>query len=278
MKPATRCAAAASILWAGCFSPNTPSPAGNDSEASQATSTSPASDGQTSADQTSAPSTDPDGTAGTTTLSDSTLTSDPTLASESSGSEMTSMPTTTTTADDGTDSSTGGPVDTSRSVFVLQDTVAPADYGGLAGADALCQTAADDAGLEGTYFAWLSATDSDDPDDRFDHRGGPFVRTDGIIIADDWADLTDGELLAPIDHAADGSLADQTQSGVPVITATAADGTHIDSTLATCASYTADLTFEPDRGSLLEIDTEWSAIGDTWDCGVAGAGLYCFEQ
>jgi len=48
--------------------------------------------------------------------------------------------------------------------------------------ESLCQTAATTAGLSGTFKAWLAA----------------YIRTDGVIIASNWLDLTDGWIKDPI--------------------------------------------------------------------------------
>ena len=83
-----------------------------------------------------------------------------------------------------------------RRMFVTS-TIQSANLGGIAGADALCATQADEADLDGNFKAWLSTTSSSVAD-RLSHEGGPFVRVDGTIVANDWADLVDGALLAPI--------------------------------------------------------------------------------
>ena len=79
-------------------------------------------------------------------------------------------------------------------VFVTSETYTGA-LGGLDGADALCQERANDAGWPGTFKAWLSDRDTS-VSQRFDRvfYGTPFVRTDGVRVANDWADLTDGTL------------------------------------------------------------------------------------
>lgn len=177
--------------------------------------------------------------------------------------------------------STGEPVDTSRVVFLLPEAGAPMAYGGLAGADALCQQAADDAGFAGTFRAWLSATMNDSPSSRFEHAGGPFVRPDGTVIALDWADLVDGALAAPISVTAAGIEVDP--SGVPevvVATHTLHDGTFAGG-IAPCAQYTADLILGPRRGTATATDVEWTENPDDWSCdNDAGGGpsLYCFAQ
>jgi hypothetical protein len=72
------------------------------------------------------------------------------------------------------------------------------NLGGLAGADAICQGLATVAGLPaaGSFHAWLSGTGVDALD-RFSYDG-PWVRPDGVRIADGKSDLADGALRAPI--------------------------------------------------------------------------------
>ncbi len=76
------------------------------------------------------------------------------------------------------------------------------NLGGLAGADAECQDLATVAKLPGTYFAWLGGPLA--PVDRMFHAPTPYVRTDGAMVAKNWADLTDGTLVAPIDKDESG--------------------------------------------------------------------------
>jgi cysteine-rich repeat protein len=70
------------------------------------------------------------------------------------------------------------------------------NLGGLAGADAECQSLADAAGLAGTYKAWIGdlevlATD------RLYHSPGRYVRVDGVLVADNFEQLEHGPLHAP---------------------------------------------------------------------------------
>ena len=60
---------------------------------------------------------------------------------------------------------------------------------GLAAGDAICQYYADQASLGGVYKAWLSDSTTS-AKDRLIHFAGPYVRTDGVKVADDWTDLT----------------------------------------------------------------------------------------
>ena len=71
--------------------------------------------------------------------------------------------------------------------------------GGLVGADAACQQRAAVAGLTGTYKAWLADATSS-PATRLTHHLGPYQLTTGVIIAQGWSDLTDGNLANKIDR------------------------------------------------------------------------------
>ena len=95
----------------------------------------------------------------------------------------------------------GGPV--GKLAFVTSTASAGA-LGGLAGADETCVNLASAAGLPGEFLAWL-ADDTASPLTRFVQSAGPYLRTDGVRIADDWADLTDGTLLAPLNRDQTGA-------------------------------------------------------------------------
>jgi cysteine-rich repeat protein len=84
-----------------------------------------------------------------------------------------------------------------RRVFV-SSALYTGDLGGLAGADLECQTLADKAGLTGTYFAWLS-DGLTTPAQRFVKSSVPYVLPDGLQVAKNWQDLTDGTLQHAID-------------------------------------------------------------------------------
>jgi hypothetical protein len=69
--------------------------------------------------------------------------------------------------------------------------------GGLAGADATCNARAAAGGLTGTFQAWLCANGVS-PATRSTHATVNYRRTDSTLIASNWADLTDGNILNPI--------------------------------------------------------------------------------
>ncbi len=77
---------------------------------------------------------------------------------------------------------------TARRVFITSSVHLGA-MGGLFGADSICQARADEAGLGGTFMAYM--TSSSTGLERLEHPAVPFVRLDGVRIADDWNDLSD---------------------------------------------------------------------------------------
>jgi cysteine-rich repeat protein len=71
------------------------------------------------------------------------------------------------------------------------------NLGGFAGAKAKCQARADAADLGGVWDAYVRTTGSN-PSTRFTHSATGYQRLDGAIVADDWDDLVDSSIDAPI--------------------------------------------------------------------------------
>lgn len=90
-------------------------------------------------------------------------------------------------------------------VFVTSDTYS-GDLGGLGGADVKCQDLAIEAGLLGTFKAWISGSSaSEEARDRMSQADVAYRRVDFVKVADNWADLTDGTLDAPINVNENGN-------------------------------------------------------------------------
>jgi hypothetical protein len=79
------------------------------------------------------------------------------------------------------------------------------NLGGLAGADAICQSLAQAACVPGTFMAWLG-TSTTGPINRFNLQGIPYRRPDGIAIANSWVDLTDGSIAELINQTETGGV------------------------------------------------------------------------
>jgi hypothetical protein len=90
-------------------------------------------------------------------------------------------------------------LDTENKTVFVTSTTYPGDLGGIAGADAKCQAAADAAKVAGTFRAWVSTATSS-PATTFTRTSGDYVLADGTtVVAHGWEGLTSGNLLHAID-------------------------------------------------------------------------------
>ena len=98
-----------------------------------------------------------------------------------------------------------------REVFVTKQFLNAGELMGIDGADAICKSEAEMYGLPkpDRYVAWLSDSKSS-PATRFQTRTARYVLVGGSLIADDWDDLTDGQLSHAIDRDATGELVNNT--------------------------------------------------------------------
>jgi hypothetical protein len=78
------------------------------------------------------------------------------------------------------------------------------NLGGLDGADAICAARAGEAGLSGTFKAWLSDSTTSAAA-RLYQNPGPYSLVDGTRIAASWGDLTDGAIMSPLDVTENGA-------------------------------------------------------------------------
>jgi hypothetical protein len=144
-------------------------------------------------------------------------------------------------------------------------------FGGLTGADTKCQQYAGAGNLPGTYRAWLSTFDGTAAADRLTHAALPYQLVDGTVVAADWAELTSGTLLHPIDEDESGN----TRSNAFTWTDTTVQGGF--SISYDCNGWT-DSTSQMmgEGGAAGDVDNGWSdGFGSTCDL---TNSLYCVEQ
>lgn len=156
-------------------------------------------------------------------------------------------------------------------VFLTSVERAPPDFGGIEGADALCQELAGDAGLpDGTYLAWLSSTsDGIDARDRLAGTRG-WVRPDQQPFADTVDDLVAGRIFYPAGLDEDGTDRTGGAIGALVATGTGADGRATGEDCGGFQSNEGSLRFgRGDGGAVL-----WTAA-DALNC-TTDMRLYCF--
>ena len=141
------------------------------------------------------------------------------------------------------------------------------NLGGVEGADAICATRAAAADLPGTFKAWVSASDAA-ARDRLSHGEAPYLRTDGVQVADDWADLVDGSLDAPMSRDENGAaVEDDAWTG----------------TLATGAASTSCSGFTSSSAANAGVCGSTTASDGTWTDNIVPPcylelRLYCVEQ
>ena len=175
-----------------------------------------------------------------------------------------------------------------KRVFITSGRFTGSQIGGLTGADAKCQAEADAAQLGGTYKAWLSDI-TGSPSTRFKRSLlAPYVRTDGLVLAQNYDDLIDGTLGGPINKNA----MNQTQTGAAICDTntfwvwsnTGSDGVGFGDA-SSCSGWTSNLGGSA-WGRNDRSDSLWAsscsgganpAPPEIPFCGKA-ANLYCFEQ
>jgi hypothetical protein len=157
-------------------------------------------------------------------------------------------------------------------VFVTS-TASTGDLGGVAGADQICNDLAAAADLPGKYLAWISTNSGDAPASRFTRKTGPYMLVDGTIIANNWDDLTDGTLSAPIDIDENGDLVAR-----DVFTNVQTDGT-VNGSIGDCNGWT-DGASTGGAGTGLDsvTDGSWTQYDSDYDICTATNRLYCFSQ
>jgi hypothetical protein len=141
----------------------------------------------------------------------------------------------------------------------------------LAVADSICQTRATAAGLSnpGNFKAWLSDGSTDAISRMISN--GPWVRTDGLKIADSKTDLTDGSIFTAIDKTEAGDTLMTT-----VWTGSLADGTKA---VGTCSNWLDNtVAFNGQIGLSHTAASEWWTSFYSQACNGELRALYCFED
>lgn len=158
----------------------------------------------------------------------------------------------------------------------LTSTTSRGNLFGLSGADDTCQTRANTVSLGGIWKAWLS-DGSTSAASRLDHSSLPYALVDKTTkIADNWTDLTDGNLDASINKDEYGN---PVSSSNPVWTNTTGSGNIYTSQQS--QNCTGWVTVAAARTGRIGLNDLFSSINWTDSSGLSchdQARLYCFEQ
>jgi hypothetical protein len=166
----------------------------------------------------------------------------------------------------------------SKRVF-LSSALYYGNLGGLAGADAQCQTLAKNVGLPGTFKAWLSDAKTS-AHARLTHATIPYTlvapaSSPGPIVAKNWNDFTVGMLHTAITQTETG----RSVSSAPYVwTNTKADGTLASPNLSfTCQDWTMTASsIDGGVGFSQHTEAPWTQHSSQ-NCALT-ARLYCVEQ
>jgi hypothetical protein len=168
-----------------------------------------------------------------------------------------------------------GGISCQRYVFVTADAFSPA-LQGLSGADAICQSRADQSKtpvLVGRRFrAWLSDNDTD-ATDRLVHGTGLYMLPDGALVASNFDTFVNGPLDTPI---ATNELVG-TVGAVQAWTGTSASGRK---TTGTCSGWDGnDSPLGATFGDTSSTTSAWTNNGANPNLSCSAvAHLYCLEQ
>jgi len=154
-----------------------------------------------------------------------------------------------------------------KRIFVTSTTY-QGNLGGLSGADNKCQQIAESASLGGIWKAWLS-TPGTSALSRIVHGNDYYKLVNGTVIANNWNDLTDGSLLAPINVTESGVNLDTT-----VWTNTLPDGYQEPFSCGDWTSVSSGINGVIGKSS--ETSAYWSDFDRAY-CSSSNS-LYCFEQ
>ena len=180
----------------------------------------------------------------------------------------TPIPTADATADTGaTTPDTGAPPAGPLKAFV-SSSIVTGGFGGLAGADKICNDLAKAQGLAGTYVAWVSTTGTN-AIDRIT-ANGPWQRVDGQVVAQTKAQLATGTLTTAL-------LRDEKNQTPPaaedrVWTATGADGKFVGG--SDCAGWTG--AGDGRVGEAEHTNSQWTVLTD--EACTEVNRVYCFQN
>jgi hypothetical protein len=161
---------------------------------------------------------------------------------------------------------------TAQRIFVTSGQFG-SDLGGLSGADAHCNTAAEAASLSGSWVAWLSST-TDDAIDRVTGAGPWYLVDRKTKVFNNRANL----MTTPLVGIATDEQGQPANPQDWVWTGTAVGGAKdCDTMSCECADWSAQTTSFVSTGQVGASDSQWTQRMPTQLCNF-NLHLYCLEQ
>ena len=143
---------------------------------------------------------------------------------------------------------------------------------GVNGGDYSCQYYANLSGLGVKWKAWLSNS-TISASSRLHHSNVPYKLVNGVTVANNWNDLTDGSLLAPINVNESGAGMVNTS----VWTNTNYNGEiYSNNAISSCDNFRSSSLQTAVVGNSSRADNTWT-VSNIVFCNTLSS-LYCFEQ
>ena len=187
---------------------------------------------------------------------------------DAASSTPTNPTTDASTADTGTTTPDAGTVPTGPLKAFVTSTIFTGGFGGLAGADKICNDLAKAQNLPGTYVAWVSTTGTN-AIDRIT-ANGPWQRVDGQVVASTKAQLATGALTTALRR--DEKNQEPPLAEDRVWTATGANGLFVGGN--DCAGWTG--AGNGRVGEAEHANGQWTTIAD--EACTEVNRVYCFQN
>lgn len=171
----------------------------------------------------------------------------------------------------------------------VSSTTYNGNLGGVTGADSKCNTLAQNAGLSGTYTAWISQSSSTEPRDRglsacaADAANSvSWYLVDGTtLVAINWTDLTDGTIANALGKSQTGTTICGSYFPWTCTQSTGAEGGTVSSTTCDadhdCSNWsTSSSSYRGVNGGCNRTGADWTAAGRDY-CNELNP-LYCFQS
>lgn len=162
----------------------------------------------------------------------------------------------------------------------LTSTTQNGNFGGVSGADSVCAARATAGGLSGTFKAWIAVTSgTDDPATTFVHSAVPYKMRDGTTVANDWAGLTSGSILAQINIDESGNTVAGTERRATNVATDGSASFSGSNNSNNCAGWTNGTGGRSARyGSSGATDSTWTDNGATTAACNQSYRLICVQQ
>ena len=165
------------------------------------------------------------------------------------------------------------PVEETNKIVFVTSSETDGKIGDLDAADGICNALAGTAGLTGTFVAYLSDSDQTNAISRLPEDGGPWVNTNGdLVAANREAIITESPESNFLENAIQFDEMGGDQMGAPVWTGTDEFG---EASFSDCAAWTS-LEGQGTPGLADKTNLQWVA-GEGFFCAQT-AHLYCFEN